>query len=93
MKDNKNVQALTLDDLEQVSGGTGALIDVTQIKVQNAGEPVFKDVALVSGEPVFKDVALVSGEPVFKDVVLESGEPVFKPVTVQEIKTLKLHSY
>ena len=81
MKDNKNVQALTLDDLEQVSGGTGALIDVTQIKVQNAGEPVFKDVALVSGEPVFKDV------------VLESGEPVFKPVTVQEIKTLKLHSY
>ena len=93
MKDEKKAMAINLDDLEQVSGGTGTLFDATQIKVQNAGEPVFKDVvvlkdvALESGEPVFKDVV------VFKDVALESGEPVFKPVTVQEVPTLKLHSY
>ena len=92
MKDNKNVQALALDDLEQVSGGTGALFDATQIKVQNAGEPVFKDVVLVSDEPVFKPVT-VQEVQTLKLHSLEPNEPVFKPVTVQEVPTLKLHSY
>ena len=83
MKDNKNVQALALDNLEQVSGGTGALFDATQIKVQHSG----KDIFIEPDGPVHKP-GTVQDLEFHSAVPAESG---CKPVA-QEVPTLKLHS-